>query len=75
MKRAEAVKLTREIGGYYSPEKFIELLEALGLLNLEETPDPNQLFFSAMGDVPMNQRDVGKILAIINALGLKLVEK
>jgi hypothetical protein len=58
-----------------SSEAFINAFIGLGMLEVDEPVEPNQLFFSAMGDVPMERRDVGKILAIINGLGLKLVEK
>jgi hypothetical protein len=53
----------------------IELLIALDLLKVEKPVEPNQRFLTAMGDVPVNQRDVGNILAVINHSGLKLVEK
>lgn len=67
-------KTTGEWDGL-SPFGLIHILVELGILEVEEELEPNQLFFSAMGEVPMNQRDVGKILAVINALGLKLTEK
>jgi hypothetical protein len=78
MTRDEAIQVFRS---HFSTSKkgwwevIVDSLSELGVLKLDEPIEPNQVFFSAMGDTPMTQRDVGKILAIINACGLKLVEK
>ena len=64
-------------GGFWasSPSSMADMFQELGILTIEEVQEPNQIFFSAMGEVNMNHRDVGMILQTINNCGLKLVEK